>query len=134
MSLITKTINVCLLFSSTLLKQSMTSDVSLYWFKLVAFLSSLFILSKMDLLNLPILFFARLISSVFGLIVTLGLWYFKDMKHSLWPFTRILFATVLSFMFFPSKLICFPMFLFTFLYVVVIESFSNLLYSSFSSL
>ena len=76
----------------------------------------------MDLLNLPISFFAGLISLVFGLFVKFGLWSFRGIKHSSWPFTRILFAIVLSFtMFFPSKLICFTIFLFTFLYVVVIE-------------
>ena len=130
-----KTINVCLHFYSILLNQLMTSDVSFHWFKLALFLSLLFILSRMGLLNLPISFFVGLISLIFGLFVKFGLWSFRDMKHSPWWFTRILFTIVLSFtMSFPSKLIRFSMFLFTFLYVVVIESFINLLYSSFSSL
>ena len=91
-----KTINVCLLFSSILLNQLMTSDVSFHWFKRVVFLSLLFILSRMDLLNLPISFFAGLISLVFGLFMKFGLWSFRDIKHSSWMFTRTLFAIVLS--------------------------------------
>ena len=124
-----KTMNVCLLFSSILLNQMMTSDVSFHLFKRVLLLSLSFILSRMDLLNLPISFFTGLISLVFGLFVKFGLWSFREIKHSSWLFTKILFAIVLYFtMFFLSKLICLPIFLFTFLYVVVIESVSNFLY------
>lgn len=69
------------------------------------------------------------------LFIKFGLWSFRNIKHSSRPFRRILFAIVLSFtMFLPSKLSSFLMFLFTFLYAVVIESFSNLLHCSFSSL
>ena len=89
----------------------------------------------MDLLNLLILFFAAIISLAFGLFVMFGLSSFRNITHSSWLFTSTPFAIVLSFMmFFPSKLICFPMFLFNLLYVVVIESFSGFLYFSFSSL
>ena len=130
-----KTIKVCLLFSSISLNRLMTSDVSFHWFKFGLFLSLLFILSGIDLLNHPISFFAGLISLVFGLFMKFGLWSLRDIKHSSWSFTRILFAIVLSFMmFFPSKLICFPMFLFTFLHVIVLKSFSNFLYCSFFGL
>ena len=110
-----KTINASLLFSSILLNQLMTSDVSFHWFKRVVFLSLLFILSRMDLLYLLISFFAGLISLVFGLSVKFGLWSFRDIKHLSWLFPRILFAIVLFFtMFFPCKFICFTIFLFTF--------------------
>ena len=103
--------------------------------QVIVFLNLFFILSRMDLLNLPILLFAAIISLAFGLLVMFGLSSFRNIKHSSWLFTSTPFATVLSFMmFFPSKLICFPMFLFNFLYVVVIESFSRFLYFSFSSL
>ena len=122
-----KTINACLLFSSILLNQLITSDASFQWFKSVVFLCLLFILPRVDLLNLPISLFPELISLIFGLFMKSGLQFFRDIKHSSWQLTRILFAIVLSFtMFFPSKLICFPIFLLTLLYVVVIESFSNL--------
>ena len=61
---------------------------------------------------------------------------FDSAPHMSKPaFARILFAIVLSFtIFFPSKFICFAIFLSTFLYVVGIESFSNFLYCFFSSL
>ena len=130
-----KTITASLLFLSILFNELMTSDMSFHWFKLVNFLNLLFILSRMDLLNQPISFFSGLISLVSGLFVKFSLWPFRDTKHSLWPCLRILFAIVLSFtMFFSWKLISFPMFLFTFLYMVVINSFSNFLCCSFSSL
>ena len=84
-------------FFSVLFNQLMTSDLSFHWFKLVILLSLLFIFSRMDLLNLPILFSAGFISLVFGLLGKFGLWSFRDIKHSMWSSTRILFAVVLSF-------------------------------------
>ena len=61
---------------------------------------------------------------------------FDSTPHMSKPaFARILFAIVLSFtIFFPSKFICFAIFLSTFLYAVVIESFSFFLYCFFCSL
>ena len=133
--LISKTTNVFFFFSSILLNQLMTYDLSFHWFKLVYFLvcCSFFqgwislIWQFCSLLGWQVF--------VFGLLMKFGLWSFRDIKHSSRPFTRILFSIILSFtMFFPSKSIYFPMFLFTFLYVVVIESFRNFLCSSFSRL
>ena len=122
-------------FSSILLNQLMTYDLSFHWFKLVYFLVYCLFFQGWIFL---IWQFCSLLGwqvFVFGLLMKFGLWSFRDIKNSSRPFTRILFSIILSFtMFFLSKLIYFPMFLFTFLYVVVIESFRNFLCSSFSRL
>ena len=81
-------------------------DMSFHWFKVAVFLSLLFVLPRIDLLNLSISIFAWLISLVFGFSVKFGLWSFRDLKHSFCSFTRILFAIVLSFSWFVCWCFC----------------------------
>ena len=121
-SLMLKTINVWLLFSSILLNQLMTFSVCCLWCQGSTCLISQF-------------WFSLGFWVLLRFFVKFRLWSSSEIKHSLWSFKRILLAIDLSFtMIFSSKLICLSIFLIIFLYVVVIESFSNLLYFSFPSL
>ena len=111
-----KVINSCFSFSGIALNRSMVLLVLFHRFTLVAWMTSLFMRSRMFLMMTPISYFLGLMSLQVGLSMKSGLWSFSVMKESLDAKTSIQSASsIFSAIFLSSRVIMSGTFGFVFL-------------------
>ena len=126
-------INLCFCLFPMFLNHSVILLMSFHWSTLIKFSRLVFILSNVDLLILPSSFLAGFSKRNMGLLKNFGLWSFKRIKQLFLPFRNIRLTAFLFLLFmFSSALTLLLILSGIFLYVDVIVSVVNLLYSSLS--